>query len=66
MLSIKELRQIMGLSQSQFANKYQLNVQTLQHWEQGFRNVPSYYLYLLNRIITEVDYAKRATDKDIS
>lgn len=59
MLTIKELRELTGLSQSQFAKKYQLTLGTLQHWEQGFRNVPKYYLYLLNRIITEVDYKEQ-------
>lgn len=60
MKTIKELRQITGLSQSQFAKKYHIeNLSTLQHWEQGVRNVPSYYLYLLNRIILEVDYKEK-------
>lgn len=66
MKAIDELRQITGLSQSKFAEKYHLNKYTLQNWEHGRFPVPDAILYLLNRIITEVDYAEGHKDKDIS
>lgn len=55
-MNIKELRQLTGLSQSKFANKYHLNKYSLQEWEQGRNKTPEAILYLLTRIITEVDY----------
>ena len=55
-MTIKELRNITGLSQHKFAKKYHFNVQTVQGWEQGRRETPAYVLHLLERIITEVDY----------
>ena len=44
---IRSLRDMTGLSQSDFGEKYHINVKTLNSWEQGIREVPSYYLYLL-------------------
>ena len=35
---LKEMRQAKGLSQSQLAEKANMNVRTLQHYEQGSKN----------------------------
>lgn len=59
MLTIKELRRLTGLSQSKFAEKYQINLWTLQNWERGKGSPQKVILHLLNRIITEVDYKER-------
>ena len=53
---IKQLRKLTGLSQAKFADKYHLNVYTLQEWEQGRQRPPTAILYLLERIIKEVDF----------
>lgn len=58
MVDIKELRRITGLSQSQFAEKYHIKLDTLQNWEQGRVKSPEYADYLLRRVITELDYKK--------
>ena len=58
-MTIKELRKLTGLSQSKFAEKYHLNKYSLQEWEQGRRKTPEFLLYLLERIITEVDYKEQ-------
>ena len=39
---IKDLRQQMGLSQSQFAERFGIPVRTIQQWEQGKSSPPSY------------------------
>lgn len=52
-ITIKELRESTGLSQSKFAEKYHIPVGTLQHWEQGVRKPPEYVVYLLNCLITK-------------
>ena len=50
-MEIKEIRQKLGLSQSQFAKKFHLNVYTLQGWEQGRKHTPGYLIYLINKVI---------------
>lgn len=52
-MTIKELRELTGLSQSKFANKYHITLRQLQSWEQGFRNTPECILYLLERCVRE-------------
>ena len=54
-MTIKELRNITGLSQSQFAEKYHINIGTLHNWEQNISNPPKHFLYVLERLILEVD-----------
>lgn len=55
-MNIKELRSITGLSQSKFALKYHIHLSNLHNWEQGVCKTPETVLYLLERLITEVDY----------
>ena len=50
-MTIKELRESTGLSQSKFAEKYHITEGTLQHWEQGVRKPPEYVVYMLNIIL---------------
>ena len=58
-MTILELRRMTGLSQRQFADKYHIGLRNLQNWEQGVRRTPDYVLYLLSRVITEVDYIEQ-------
>jgi putative transcriptional regulator len=50
-MNIKELRKRTGLSQSKFADKFFLNVKTLQNWERGSRAVPESIYRLIERIM---------------
>ena len=50
-MTILELRQKTGLSQSQFAERFHLNVRTVQTWEQGTRKTPDYVIWLIARVI---------------
>ena len=50
-MTILELRQKTGLSQSQFAKRFHLNVRTVQTWEQGVRKTPDYVIWLIARVI---------------
>lgn len=62
MNTIKQLRQQTGLSQSQFAKKFHINVRTLQRWEQGQTPTPDYAVFMVGRIIEleeEVEWIKR-------
>lgn len=47
---MKDFRLSIGLSQSKFAKYFGIPVRTLQEWEQGRQNPPSYLLELLKRI----------------
>lgn len=57
-MTIKELREKTGLSQSQFAKKYKLSLRQIQSWEQGQRNTPEATLYMLERLVNE-DYKEQ-------
>ena len=48
---VKELRTRLGMSQSQFASYFHLNISTLQMWEQGVNHTPPMTVYLLNRVV---------------
>ena len=60
-MTILELRKKTGLSQSQFAKRFHLNVRTVQTWEQGTRKTPDYVIWLITRVIEleEIINAKR-------
>lgn len=49
--TIKEIRQELGLSQSQFAKEFNLSVRNLQEWEQNRKTPPNYLVKLIERII---------------
>ena len=51
METIKELRESLGLSQSKFAERFYLSVRTLQNWEQGYRETPTYVIKLIEKIV---------------
>lgn len=50
-MTILEMRKSLGLSQRQFADRFHLNVKTVQSWEGGWRKTPESYLYLIQRVI---------------
>lgn len=39
MNNLKQIRLDAGMSQSELANKAEINVRTIQHYEQGFRDI---------------------------
>lgn len=56
-MTIKEMRTLLKLSQSQFAEKYGIPKASITNWEQGRRECPGYVLKLLERAVLD-DYAK--------
>ena len=46
--SIKAIRESLNLSQSEFANRFNIPLATVQNWEQGRRKCPEYILDLIN------------------
>ena len=57
-MTIKELRQITGLSQKAFGEKYHIPKRSIENWEGGQRQVSETILYLLERAVKE-DYKMR-------
>ncbi|MBE5917634.1 MAG: helix-turn-helix domain-containing protein [Pseudobutyrivibrio ruminis] len=56
-MTIKEMRQLLGLSQRKFAEKYSIPYRSVENWEEGSRKCPDYVLLLLERCVLE-DAAK--------
>lgn len=52
-MEIKQLRKKSGLSQSEFAKKYNLSVRTLQQWEQGISKPLSSLVTLIQKDIEQ-------------
>jgi len=50
-MKIREIRNLTGLSQSKFAEKYSIPLSTLQHWERDYTQPPKYFLELLKNTI---------------
>lgn len=48
---MKELRELLGLTQKEFALKFGFNLRTLQQWEQGRASTPVYLIPLVKRLI---------------
>lgn len=50
-MEITKLREQLNMSQREFADKFCINMHTLQSWEQGWRRTPERYLVLIRRIV---------------
>ena len=50
-MKIKELRELTGLSQQQFADKFKIPVNSIRNWEQGKRTPPEYLPGMIEEII---------------
>lgn len=64
-VSIKDLRNATGLSQTKFADAYHIPVKNIQNWEQGTRKPPTYLIYLLKRCV-ELDKKSNVFNKNTS
>ena len=59
-MKIKELRQLTGLSQTQFAKKFKIPANTIRNWEQEKRSPPDYVPGMIEEIIRlEAELKKR-------
>ena len=50
-MEVRELRLQTGLSQSKFAQLFDIPVPTLKDWEQGRRNPPAYVINMMKTIL---------------
>ena len=49
----KAIRKASGLPQAAFADRYGIPKRTVENWEGGQREAPSYVLDLLERVVSE-------------
>lgn len=52
-MTVKELREMTGLSQKAFGKKYHIPTRTVENWEGGQRSPSETILYLLERVVME-------------
>lgn len=57
-MTIKEIRDLLGISRAEFGRRYHIPTRTLESWENGERIPPGYVVELLERVVKE-DYRKR-------
>ena len=50
-MNFRDIRELSGLTQKEFSDKYRIPKRTLENWEQGSRQPPEYILYLLERVV---------------
>lgn len=50
-MNVKEMRVLTGLSQTDFANKFHIKIDTLRMWEQGVNKTPEHSRYMIERIL---------------
>lgn len=56
-MTIKEIRDLLGVSRAEFGRRYNIPTRTLEAWEKGERIPPAYVLELLERVVKD-DYRK--------
>jgi putative transcriptional regulator len=59
-LEVKEIRDHLGLSQPEFADRFGLSLATLRHWEQGRRTPDTAAEILLTVIASAPEIVERA------
>lgn len=50
-MDIKELRTQIGMTQSEFARHFHMNIDTLRAWEQGVNRIPEHIMWMVHRIL---------------
>lgn len=64
---VKTLRKLAGVSQRKFAGKYNIPARTIENWEEGKTEPPSYVVGLLKRaVVTDHIIEIMEADKDES
>ena len=59
-MNIREMRRLLGDTQSEFAARYNIPFRTVQNWETGVRTPPEYLMCLLEDRV-QADLANRKT-----
>ena len=62
---MKEIRSLTGLSQAKFGKKYGIPRRSIENWESGKTECPSYLVDLLERVVKE-DYEYKNLLKNLN
>ena len=54
-MTIKEMRELLGISRAEFSRRYDIPIRTLENWESGTRTPPKYVISLLEKDIVKED-----------
>lgn len=54
-MTIKEMRELLGISRAEFSRRYDIPIRTLENWESGTRTPPKYVISLLEKDIIKED-----------
>ena len=49
----KRIRDILGISRSEFSRRYNIPLRSLENWDRGIQNPPVYVYELLERAVKE-------------
>lgn len=63
-MTIKEIRQLTGLTQKQFAEKYHITFSSIRNWESGHRTCPDYVAELLEMAVRKDTAQEVIHEKD--
>ena len=64
-MNIREMRALLGDTQSEFAARYNIPFRTIQNWESGVRTPPEYMMRLLeDRIRADLTNRKTGVRQD--
>lgn len=50
-MTVKEIREALGISRAEFSRRYNIPIRTLEEWEAGRRTPPAWVPELLQRLI---------------
>ena len=66
MNEVRALRKSTGMSQNEFANRFNIPVRTLQQWEQELQKPPEYVLKMMEKILKTENEGAALSSKYIS
>lgn len=52
-MTIKEMRDLLGVSRAEFSRKYKIPIRSLENWESSTNKPPEYLIDLLERAVIE-------------
>ena len=51
MMTVREIRELLGVSRAEFSRRYNIPIRTLENWESGTREAPEWTMEILERVV---------------
>lgn len=58
-MSVREIREKLGMERREFADYFKISVRTVQDWEQKRRTPPPHVMFMINRILELEDLCRK-------